>query len=178
MIYRLFLAAFVAVSPQACSKMAAPPQMPPAEVLMTLVKPEDVPIFQEFVATPEGSVNASIQPRVAGYLVEQNYKATLSACDPEPVMVPELTGHSEMREVIVRLEVSGLISHSRSPANRHVLQVKMMAAGREKFSTVMESCVSKISVAMDGLDESATPALLDVCDKLRLGAARIAKSIS
>ena len=55
-----------------CSKKAAPLQMPPAEVLVTLAKPEDVPIFQEFVATLEGSVNASIQPRVAGYLVEQN----------------------------------------------------------------------------------------------------------
>jgi RND family efflux transporter MFP subunit len=59
---------------EACSKKVALPQMPPAEVLVTLAKPEDVTIFQEFVATLEGSVNASIQPRVSGYLVEQNYK--------------------------------------------------------------------------------------------------------
>lgn len=41
---------------------------------MTGVKQEDVPIFDEFVGTLDGSVNASIQARVQGYLTSQNYK--------------------------------------------------------------------------------------------------------
>ena len=60
---------------QACSpKKAGPPQMPPPEVLVTDVKQEDVPIFNEFVGTLQGSVNASIQARVSGNLMEQHYK--------------------------------------------------------------------------------------------------------
>jgi membrane fusion protein (multidrug efflux system) len=41
---------------------------------VTTVKQQDVPIFDEFVGTLDGSVNASIQARVQGYLTSQNYK--------------------------------------------------------------------------------------------------------
>jgi membrane fusion protein (multidrug efflux system) len=44
------------------------------EVLVTNVKQQDVPILDEFVGTLDGSVNASIQARVQGYLTSQNYK--------------------------------------------------------------------------------------------------------
>ncbi|MBV9126933.1 MAG: efflux RND transporter periplasmic adaptor subunit [Verrucomicrobia bacterium] len=58
-----------------CSrKPATPPQPPPAEVLVTAVKQEDVPIFHEYVGQLDASVNATIQARVQGYLVAQNYK--------------------------------------------------------------------------------------------------------
>ena len=35
---------------------------------------EDVPIYDDFVGTLDGSVNASIQPRVQGYLTSQDYR--------------------------------------------------------------------------------------------------------
>ncbi len=57
----------------ACSRKAAGPP-PPPEVLVTSVKQEDVPILDEFVGTLDGSVNASIQARVQGYLTSENYK--------------------------------------------------------------------------------------------------------
>lgn len=57
----------------ACSRKAPPPP-PPPDVLITEVKQEDVPIFDEFVSTLDGSVNASIQARVQGYLTSQGYK--------------------------------------------------------------------------------------------------------
>ncbi|MBV9656582.1 MAG: efflux RND transporter periplasmic adaptor subunit [Verrucomicrobia bacterium] len=41
---------------------------------MTAVKQEDVPIFHEYVGQLDASVNATIQARVQGYLVAQNYK--------------------------------------------------------------------------------------------------------
>lgn len=47
---------------------------PPPEVLVAQVKQQDVPIFDEFVSTLDGSVNATIQARVQGYLTSQNYK--------------------------------------------------------------------------------------------------------
>jgi membrane fusion protein (multidrug efflux system) len=67
----LFLCLALAIS--ACSrKPAAPPPAP--TVLVTNVKQEDVPIFDDFVSTLDGSVNASIQARVQGYLTSLNYK--------------------------------------------------------------------------------------------------------
>lgn len=56
-----------------CGKNAPLPALPP-EVLVTEVQPEDVPIYDDFVGTLEPSVNASIQARVQGYIVSQNYE--------------------------------------------------------------------------------------------------------
>lgn len=56
-----------------CSRKAANSSAP-VEVLVTNVKQQDVPILDEFVGTLDGSVNASIQARVQGYLTSQNYK--------------------------------------------------------------------------------------------------------
>ena len=58
-----------------CSqKPAQQPQPPPAEVLVTQVRQEDVPIFHEYVGQLDASVIANIQARVQGYLVSQDYK--------------------------------------------------------------------------------------------------------
>lgn len=53
-------------------KAAAPP--PAAEVEVVKVEQKDVPIYGEWVATLDGYVNATIQPQVTGYIVDQTYK--------------------------------------------------------------------------------------------------------
>ena len=62
-----------ALALSACGRKAAP-SPPPPEVLVAEVRQEDVPIHDDFVGTLDGSVNASIQARVQGYLISQNYK--------------------------------------------------------------------------------------------------------
>lgn len=57
----------------ACGQQS-PPAAPPPEVLVTEVLQQDVPIYDDFVGTLEGSVETSIQARVHGQLVSQNYK--------------------------------------------------------------------------------------------------------
>src|SRR5437764_10086588 len=54
------------------TKAASTP--PPAVVQVATVVQQDTPIYSEWVATLDGYVNAQIQPRVAGYLIKQNYK--------------------------------------------------------------------------------------------------------
>lgn len=56
-----------------CGKHAPPPPAPP-EVLITEVRQQDTPIYNEYVGQLDASVNATIQSRVQGYLVSQNYK--------------------------------------------------------------------------------------------------------
>lgn len=57
----------------ACGPKQAPPP-PPPDVLVTEVLQQDVPLYDDFVGTLEGSVTANIQARVEGYLVSQDYK--------------------------------------------------------------------------------------------------------
>ncbi|HZE09341.1 MAG TPA: biotin/lipoyl-binding protein, partial [Gemmatimonadaceae bacterium] len=63
----------VAVGLTACGKKK-PPAPPPPEVLVTEVIQQDVPIYNEYVGQLDASVNATIEARVQGYLISQNYK--------------------------------------------------------------------------------------------------------
>ena len=67
------LAVLFALALSGCGRRVSPPA-PPPEVLVTEVMQEDVPIYDDFVGTLEGSVNASIRARVEGYLNSQDYK--------------------------------------------------------------------------------------------------------
>jgi len=53
-------------------KAVAPP--PPPEVEVAEVIQRDVPVYQEWVASMDGLVNATILAQVQGYLIKQNYK--------------------------------------------------------------------------------------------------------
>ena len=63
----------LAIALSGCGRKA-PPAPPPPEVLVTEVKKQDTPIYNEYVGQLDASVNATIQARVQGYLVSQNYQ--------------------------------------------------------------------------------------------------------
>jgi len=75
------------------SDQAAPPP-PPQKVEVATVIQRDTPIYSEWVATLDGYVNAEIQPRVSGYIVNQNYSEgavvkkgdVLFEIDPRPFL--------------------------------------------------------------------------------------------
>ena len=57
-----------------CTSGASAPSPPAPTVQVVSVVQQDTPIYSEWVATLDGYVNAQIQPRVAGYVIKQNYK--------------------------------------------------------------------------------------------------------
>ena len=70
----LVLAALsVSMTLAACQNDKAASQPPPPEVNVVGVVQQDVPIYEEWVATLDGYENAQIQPQVTGYLISQNY---------------------------------------------------------------------------------------------------------
>ena len=70
---RLAAVVAIALAANGCTKKT-PPAPPPPEVLVTEVQQHDVPIYNEYVGQLDASVNATIEARVQGYLVSQNYK--------------------------------------------------------------------------------------------------------
>jgi membrane fusion protein (multidrug efflux system) len=60
-----------------CQGKAAPPpsqqQQGPPSVVVTQVVQRDVPVYQEWIGTTEGNVNAEIRPKVDGYLLRRVY---------------------------------------------------------------------------------------------------------
>jgi membrane fusion protein (multidrug efflux system) len=86
----LLLSAFAPAGCQEEKKAVAPPPPPVVEVAEVVQK--DVPVYQEWVASMDGLVNATILAQVQGYLIKQNYKegdfvrkgALLFEIDPRP----------------------------------------------------------------------------------------------
>src|SRR5262245_29172378 len=63
---------FVAALSGGCGRKAAPAP-PPQPVVVATVEQRDTPIYGEWVATLDGFVNAQIESRVAGYVIQQTY---------------------------------------------------------------------------------------------------------
>ena len=63
----------ILLSSLGCGKSEQPQAHPP-EVAVVQVEQKDVPIWNEWVGTLEGFVNAQIKPQVTGYLVRQTYQ--------------------------------------------------------------------------------------------------------
>jgi membrane fusion protein (multidrug efflux system) len=68
----LTVAALAALS-AGCSKKEAPPPPPPTVEVAPVVQ-QDVPIFEEWIGTLDGFVNAEIRPQIEGYVLRQTYK--------------------------------------------------------------------------------------------------------
>jgi membrane fusion protein (multidrug efflux system) len=56
-----------------CAKKEAPPPPTPSVEVATVTQ-KDVPIFQEWIGSLDGFVNAEIRPQIEGYLLKQNYR--------------------------------------------------------------------------------------------------------
>jgi len=57
-----------------CQKAKPPPPPPPPEVEVLTVVAEDVSVYQAWIGSLDGFVNAQIRAQVSGYLMSQNYK--------------------------------------------------------------------------------------------------------
>jgi membrane fusion protein (multidrug efflux system) len=66
------IAGVILLSLISCGK-SEQPQPPPPEVEVVRVEQKDVPIWNEWIGTLEGFVNAQIKPQVTGYLLRQTY---------------------------------------------------------------------------------------------------------
>lgn len=57
----------------AACESGPPPTPPPPEVLVQAVEQRDVPVYNEWIGTITGFINATIRPQVKGYLLSKNY---------------------------------------------------------------------------------------------------------
>ena len=58
----------------ACGKKEAPPPPPPPSVEVAPVTQKDVTIYEEWIGSLDGYVNAEIRPQIDGYVLRQTYR--------------------------------------------------------------------------------------------------------
>jgi RND family efflux transporter MFP subunit len=88
----VFLAAALCIFVSGCNKSQATTASSVPEVEVATVETRDVPVYNEWVATLDGYVNAQIRPQVSGYIIKQNYTEGSLVCkgqvlfeiDPRP----------------------------------------------------------------------------------------------
>ena len=66
-------AALATVALGACGKEKAAPPPPPPVVQVAPAVQKDVPVYEEWIGTLDGFVNAEIRPQIEGYLLKQVY---------------------------------------------------------------------------------------------------------
>lgn len=69
-----FFAMALLLGAAGCQKAAPPAVAPPPEVEVMTVATQDVPVYQEWIGSLDGFVNAQIRAQVSGYLMSQNYR--------------------------------------------------------------------------------------------------------
>jgi len=70
----LILPLGISLSLTSCWEKPAAAAKPVAEVYVTKVKSQDIPVYKEWAGLVNGYVNATITPRVQGYVLSQDYK--------------------------------------------------------------------------------------------------------
>jgi membrane fusion protein (multidrug efflux system) len=99
-----------------CSGGKAASTGPPPTVEVATVIQRDTPIYSDWVATLDGYVNAEIQPRVAGYIIKQNYKEgtvvrkgdVLFEIDPRPSRAALDQAKAQLAQAEAQLGKAGL----------------------------------------------------------------------
>ena len=90
-----------------CKKAEAPPPPPPPTVEVAPVIQKDVTVYQEWIGTLDGFVNAEIRPQIEGYLLRQVYREgfvvkagdTLFEIDPRQFQATLRPGEGPARPV-------------------------------------------------------------------------------
>ena len=94
-----------------CQGRQAPPPSSVVNVEVAAVIQKDVPVYNEWVITLDGYVNANIQPQVSGYLIGQIYKEgsfvhkgdVLFEIDPRPFQVAFEKAQGELAQAQAQL---------------------------------------------------------------------------
>ena len=165
-------------------KGAAPPQLPEVEVAEVIEKA--VPVYQEYVATMDGLVNATILAQVEGYLLRQNYKEgsyvkkgqLLFEIDPRPFEA-ELdvakailarhqavlrTNKATLDRILPLAEANAVSQRDKDDAIGRVqaAEAEVLAARAEVRKAKLDLSFTKIKAPIDGIAGAAKAQIGDL----------------
>ena len=122
-------------------KKKAPAAAPPPLVEFVEVKPQDVPIYHDWIGVLDGLVNAHIRAQVSGYLQTQNYKEgdpikkgdLLFEIDPRPFKAVLDHAKGQLAQAQARLGKTEL------DVKRYAPLVKDKAISQEEYDDAVQA---------------------------------------
>jgi RND family efflux transporter MFP subunit len=117
-----------------CAHPAPPAPPPPLEVKVVEVQQKDVPVYQEWIGTLNGFVNADIKAEVAGYLTQQAYTEgsfvtkgqLLFQIDPRPFQAALDQAHGQLAQS------QGQLAQARAQLAQAEAQVSVAEANQRR----------------------------------------------
>jgi membrane fusion protein, multidrug efflux system len=165
-------AAAVAIGGLAGCKKAEPPPPPPPSVQVAPVIQKDVSIYQEWLGTLDGNVNAEIRPQTEGYLLKRTY------AEGSAVKAGQVLFEIDPREFQAAYDqAKGSVSQydaALANANTTVARYKPLAAQKAISQQELDDAETRQLTAQANLD-SAKAALEKA--KLNLGWTKVASPI-
>jgi membrane fusion protein (multidrug efflux system) len=154
-------------------KPAAPPPQGPPSVVVTQVVQRDVPVYQEWIGTTEGNVNAEIRPRAEGYLLRRVYS------EGSFVRQGDLMFEIDPRQVQAQLQqAQGDLAQAQaqlSKAQQDVNRFRPLAAQKAVSQQELDNALSSAAAAKAVVD--AKQAAVHQA-RLNLGWSRVTAPIS
>ena len=156
----------------ACGCKKNPPPPPPPEVQIITLQATNVPIFEEWIGTLQGYVNAQIRAQVTGYLQAQDYAEgsevkkgdLLFQIDPRPFQATLDQAHARLAQDKAQLGKTEL------DVKRYVPLAKEQAISQEELDDAVQANLG--AVAQIKSDE----ALIETA-QLNLGFTRVTSPI-
>lgn len=134
-------AVFLAALCAGCGKSEQAAAPPPMDVLVTEVVQQEVPVYQEWIGTLSGLINATIRPQVQGYVLSKNYK------EGDVVQPGDLLFQIDPREFQAALDQSAgdlakaqaALGKTQLDVNRYTPLAKEGAVSQEELDNAVQS---------------------------------------
>lgn len=149
----------IAVICVGCSTKAQKPAAPPPEVTVTPVIQKDVPIYQEWVGTMVGNVDADIRPKVDGFLLTRLYSEgsfvtkgqNLFQLDPRQAQAAVEQAQGNLERALAALSQAQIDVRRYTPlvAQRAVSQAEL-----DKATSMEKAATAQVEANQAALDNS------------------------
>ncbi|HEY0511827.1 MAG TPA: efflux RND transporter periplasmic adaptor subunit [Thermoanaerobaculia bacterium] len=142
--------AAMAVAAGCHGKPAPPPPAPPPAVVVTEVVQRDVPVYQEWIGTTAGNINAEIRPKVDGYLLRRTYAEGSFVRQGDPMF------EIDSRQVAAQLQqAQGDLAEAQaqlSKAQQDVNRFRPLAAEKAVSQQELDNALSSAAAARAVVD--------------------------
>jgi RND family efflux transporter MFP subunit len=152
----LFLAMVVC---NGCSSSKQKPAAPPPGVTVTAVVQKDVPVYQEWVGTMAGNVDAEIRPKVDGFLLNKLYSEGSFVRKGQPMFqLDQRQSHAAVQQAEGQLEeANAALAQAQIDVNRYTPLVQQKAVSQaelDKATSRQRAATAQVAAAQAVLDNA------------------------
>jgi membrane fusion protein, multidrug efflux system len=142
-----------------CSSSKQKPASPPPGVTVTAVLQQDVPVYQEWVGTMAGNIDAEIRPKAEGFLLNKLYSEGSFVRKGQPLFqLDQRQSHAAVQQAEGQLEeANAALAQAQIDVNRYTPLVQQKAVSQaelDKATSRQRASTAQVAAAQAVLDNA------------------------